>query len=141
MAGYDQWILRDYRYFQLFLNIDQRYLGRAYAWLTRAGDMQRYSGLSIEELLELHLIVREYESVLRRLWLPDHMNYAWLGNEFKSHKGHGHMHFIPRYMAPRTFKGVEFVDENWERNYAPYNTFQVPDEVLVAIRDELRGAL
>jgi diadenosine tetraphosphate (Ap4A) HIT family hydrolase len=48
------------------------------------------------------------------------MNYAWLGNLFHEHGGHGHMHVIPRYAVVREFLGAEFKDERYGDNYVPY---------------------
>jgi len=139
--SYTSFILKEYRYWTLLLNDDQRYLGRAYAWLVREGEMQRMSQLSIEELKELQLVMKEYESVLDTLWKLDHMNYAWLGNHFIGHKGHGHMHIIPRYKEKRIFEDVDFVDGRWGKNYSPHEEFKLPQEALFRVRDILKERL
>ncbi len=73
---YQPYILKRYRYWTLLLNEKQRYLGRAVVWLMRPGVMQRFSGLTQRELLELQLITKEYERVLDNIgWKPEHMNY------------------------------------------------------------------
>ncbi|MBI2109429.1 MAG: hypothetical protein HYT93_04650 [Parcubacteria group bacterium] len=139
LPQYEPFVLKKYEHFTLFLHDDQYYLGRAYAWLSRPGEMQRFSQLTPQELNELKRIAEEYEKVLGNLWQPDHMNYAWLGNMFREHKGHGHMHFIPRYKSPRTYLGITFVDEQWGKNYPIKPDLKLPEEKLFAIRDAIRA--
>ncbi|MFZ2555632.1 MAG: hypothetical protein WAX57_02230, partial [Minisyncoccia bacterium] len=115
---YEGFKIREYPCWTLYLHSNQYYLGRCYAWLKRDGDMQRLSDLTCEELFELHgSVLPGYESAVGRLWSPDHMNYAWLGNHVHAHKGHGHMHLIPRYKRPVLFSRHEFSDGQWGQNY------------------------
>src|SRR5689334_8594470 len=88
MLSFAELTLRNYPCWSLHLNHDQRYLGRAYAWLNRGGTMQRFSQLIGKEGEWLQIIIKKYESAMRELWAPDHMNYAWLGNDFEAHQGH-----------------------------------------------------
>lgn len=125
----------------LFLHLDQRYLGRAYVWHNRHTDMARFMGLSLCEMLKLQEVASLYERTLERLWQPDHINYAWLGNEFASHRGHGHLHIIPRYVSERVFDGRTYLDENWGRNYAPYQPRRALAYELCGIRDALRKGI
>lgn len=138
---YELYAIKTYAYWRLFLHTDQRYLGRAYAWLLREGEMQDYSELTTQELLECRQLCRDHRAALARLWRPGLMNYAWLGNFIHEHGGHGHLHLVPRYPHPVECAGLTFVDENWGKNYSPYNKFPLPDEKLLLIRDCLRSAL
>jgi diadenosine tetraphosphate (Ap4A) HIT family hydrolase len=104
--------------------------------------MQKFSGLWAGELVELQQIAQEYEAILEQLgWKPDHMNYAMLGNDFREHTGHGHMHIIPRYKEPREFVKVTFVDDQWGKNYAPETPFELHKEVLMSIVAVLQDEL
>lgn len=134
-------IVKEFRYWTLSINREQRYLGRAYAWLVREGGMQRFSEITDEEMTELRVLMKEYESAVAKLFAPDFMNYCWLANLFAQHGGHGHMHFIPRYKEPRTFAGIEFVDGRWGKNFTPYEEYEPPEDILFAIRDALRAEL
>jgi len=134
-------ILKEYRHFILLLSSDQHYLGRSLAWLSRSGEMQRFSQLTEEEIKELQGITSAYEKAVEALWQADHMNYLWLGNNFHEHKGHGHMHLIPRYEKPREFQGITFLDTEWGRNCFPHQDFIPPEEVLTAIGEALRAEL
>lgn len=141
-SQYRPYVLKEYEYWTLLLNENQRYLGRAVAWLARAGEMQKFSGLWAGELVELQHIAQEYEAALEQLgWKPDHMNYAMLGNDFHLHAGHGHMHFFPRYKEPREFMHVTFVDDRWGKNYAPATPFELHKEVLASIVAVLQDEL
>lgn len=143
MLDYSQFRIRDYEYWTLYLHSNQCYLGRSYVWLRRPGEMQRLSDLAQKERYELwNFILAGYEAALDRLlWRPDHMNYAWLGNEFSVHQGHGCMHLIPRYKCPVLFAGLEFCDNQWGENYAPYPKTKLSQIVLFDIRDALRKEL
>jgi diadenosine tetraphosphate (Ap4A) HIT family hydrolase len=138
---YVKWIIKEYTYWTLLLNEDQRYLGRACAWLVREGGMQRFSEITDEEMSELRIVMREYETALKELSQPDFMNYAWLANLISEHGGHGHMHLVPRYQDSRTFAGVEFTDGRWGKNFSPSEEFKPPEEILLQLRDRLRATL
>lgn len=138
---YARWAVKEYRYWTLLVHDDQRYLGRAYAWLVREGGMQRLSGISDEEMTELRVVINEYEAALQELWQPDFMNYAWLANLFAEHGGHGHMHLIPRYKEARTFEGVGFVDGRWGSNFTPNDPFKVEESLLEKIRDAIKNEM
>ena len=110
---YGPWVLAEYEYWTLRLNIDNQGLpGRSYAWLKqRHVDRMSLTDLTEDELHELMLvIVPEFESVMKE-WLPLlTINFEWLGNETHHHRGHGHAHLTPRLSEPFTFSGREFID-------------------------------
>ncbi len=135
---YEQFKIKGYKYFNLFIHENQSYLGRSFVWLLREGEMQRLSDLSKEEREELFVnIIPELEQVLRKLWQPDHINYAWLGNHFHTHKGHGHLHIIPRYKSLRKFNTIQFTDERWGENYAPAPKSPISKEFVLSIKEAM----
>ncbi|OGZ06793.1 MAG: hypothetical protein A3C93_02285 [Candidatus Lloydbacteria bacterium RIFCSPHIGHO2_02_FULL_54_17] len=141
---YRPFILKEYPHWTLLLNERQRYLGRAVAWLARRGKMQKFSGLSQRELLELRRITKEYEAALDAIgWKPDHMNYTMLGNYFHEHEGHGHLHIIPRYRPEHrpVFMGVTFKDDRWGKNCTPETPMAVAPEVITGLVRALKGKL
>ncbi len=136
---YAQFDIKKYRHWTLRVRVHPMYLGQAILWLEREGDMQRLSSLTEEERKELwEQVLPKYEAALEKLFKPDHMNYAWLGNLFHEHKGHGHLHLIPRYASPREFEGFVFTDDNWGRHYKIGDNKDVPVEVVFAMRDAFR---
>lgn len=142
MGNYDRLFIKEYVKWKLFLSPHQQYLGRTYVWLTREGRMQRLSKLTGSERDELFdVVIPEFEYAALSLFRPNHMNYAWLGNEFHTHQGHGHLHLIPRYATPRMFNGMTFVDERWGQNYAPYSKKEYSPSMLLSIADALAEAL
>ena len=139
---YEEWVVKKYPSWTLYLSAEQYYLGRCYVWLKRFGKMQRITDLTHNEWIELFdSVLPAYEGALDRLWMPGHMNYAWLGNEFIEHNGHGHMHLIPRYGRPVHFAGHEFRDDRWGKNYAPYPRLLLSTEKLILIRETLKNEI
>ena len=142
-AKYRRLIVKEYEYWTLLVDPDQAYLGSAYAWLVREGDMQRISRLWAGELVELQLVMRDHESALVKLWQPDDMDYAWLGVQSDDKSGHGQMDFIPRYRTSRTLKlgALDFIDRRWGMDYMPYTSNVVSNRTLFKIRDLLRAEI
>ncbi len=130
-------IIREYRFWTLMINENQRFLGRSVIWLVREGVLQDKCDLTTDEREEFWRIERHIRDALRTLWNPDLFNYLWQGNLIKDHGGHGHEHVLPRYKYPRTFRGVEFIDTRWQQNSAPSEPF-IPDDALL---HEIRGAI
>lgn len=138
---YVPFTIKEYTYWILQIHEDQRYLGRCCAWLVRPGGMQRFSHITDEEMAELRVLMREYETAIEKISRPDFMNYAWLANLIEQHGGHGHLHLIPRYEQPRSFAGIEFVDGRWGKNFSPYDAFKPPREIVFQLRDAIRSAI
>jgi diadenosine tetraphosphate (Ap4A) HIT family hydrolase len=139
---YFQFDIKRYTHWTLRVEEKQCYLGQVVVWLEREGDMQRLSSLSDGERSELwEKVLPDYEHAVAKLWQPDHMNYAWLGNLFNLHNGHGHMHMIPRYSAEREFAGLVFTDPRWGKNYVPYETDERSIDVAFQVRDALRAEI
>lgn len=133
-------IIREYTHWTLLVHENQNYLGRTVLWFVHEGKMQRFSDLKMSELVELRMLTKQIEQALYELWRPDHMNYAWLGNLFSEHQGHGHMHLIPRYASPRIFRRHEYTDSTWGTgDKAP--AYKPDQEELFAIRDAIKEAL
>lgn len=87
------------------------------------------------------MAVNDIYVALKKLWVPDRLNYTNFANEWP----HCHLHVIPRYATPREVEGieeVEFTDENWGRNYSPYDKdFIIPDAAFNVIRQAIRDEL
>lgn len=134
---YERFRVKDYKHWSVFVHENQYYLGRTYAWAKREGVVDLMDATE-EEQKEFFIIGRAIKNALVQLFRPDLMNYAALTNEAR----HLHVHIVPRYASPRTFDGMEFIDERWGQNYAPYNyDFKTPEATLLKLRDLIKSKL
>lgn len=129
--------IKEYNLWTLYLNEYQCYLGRTYLVAKRPDAIDLFETTE-EERTELFTIGQEINAALRKLFQPDHMNYASLGNTFR----HLHVHFIPRYKNERIFNGIKFEDQRWGKNYEPYDRdFRLSLENLKAIKNALSNTI
>lgn len=133
--GFKAYLLKRFEYWSLYLNRNQYHLGRAYVWLSsRHVDLQPFSDLKPEELRELQMIQIMHQHALKLSFAaPDLVNCEWEGNEIEKHRGHGHMHLIPRYQEAPSFMGREYPDKNFGRR-SDYDS-------LIPTADELKGIM
>ncbi|HEX2792444.1 MAG TPA: hypothetical protein VHO23_01890 [Candidatus Paceibacterota bacterium] len=138
---YEQLVIFRFVHWILYLHENQAHLGRAYAWLaTRHVDLHQLHDLAAEERDELDEVMRHYRSALDALWKPDLVNCCWLGNEYGVHRGHGHMHLIPRYARPPKmldFGRRHFDDTCFGRNYTHAPKRVLLPEELEHIRKQI----
>ncbi|OGB74126.1 hypothetical protein A2V68_02210 [candidate division Kazan bacterium RBG_13_50_9] len=128
--------IKEYRYWNLFLNENQSYLGRCVLMLEREG-ANFLVDTTQEERDELFQILGEWQEALTELWHPDWWNYAQLGNVTPQL----HFHLVPRYKEPREFGGEKFVDEKWGHDYAPAPKREVDRTLNRAIAGEIKTKL
>ncbi|KND51276.1 MAG: hypothetical protein ABA06_03130 [Parcubacteria bacterium C7867-001] len=135
-------LVKEYSHWSLYLSDNQSHLGRAYAWLTtRHVDVHPLYDLLPRENSELQWIMKEHRRATATIiGYPDLVNYEWLGNEFDKHRGHGHMHFIPRYSNWVKFKERLHVDVNFGKR-SKYEKLVLPElemkKLVGAYRTEL----
>ncbi|MEK7510648.1 MAG: hypothetical protein AAB582_00215 [Patescibacteria group bacterium] len=143
-SDYRRWKITEYEHWALYLNpSDQTLLGRSYAWLSkRHVDRMSMSELMSDELGELvYAVLRDYEQAVKRCWPGvTTVNAEWLGNTTTHHRGHGHLHLIPRYRGKVDFAGVKFIDPDHEKRRTSAR-IEVSDDVLEQIRFSLKSAL
>lgn len=125
--------IKEYKLWDLYLNEFQCYLGRV-CLVAKREDAKDFIEMTEEEREEFFNIAKDVNRVLKKLFKPDLMNYAALGNNFS----HLHVHIIPRYEKERIFSGIKFEDKRWGSNYAPYDRdFKLSMKDLLVIRDAL----
>ncbi|HXF28596.1 MAG TPA: HIT family protein [Chlamydiales bacterium] len=125
--------IKEYLHWTLYLNEYQCYLGRVCLVAKREGASD-FIEITQAEREEFFSIGKQVKKALEKLFQPDLMNYAALGNVFR----HLHVHLIPRYEKERIFNGITFVDKRWGKNYAPYDReFQLSIEELNDIKNAL----
>ncbi len=121
-------VLAESEQWQVWLNYNQNLLGKLLIVLKR--HEEQVAKLSAAEWLGLHTQVQQTTERLRRVFAPDHFNYAFLQNQDR----HVHLHVIPRYATPREFSGLLFDDPDYPDHYAvPGRERRVSADVLDAL--------
>jgi diadenosine tetraphosphate (Ap4A) HIT family hydrolase len=121
-------VLMETALWRVALNRNQDLLGKTIIVLRR--HLEDASRLSRPEWGELRDHVFVATTSLRRAFLPDHFNYAFLQNADR----HVHMHVVPRYAAPRELGGELFVDTGYPGHYTvPTPQRFVSTDILDAI--------
>lgn len=132
---YQSGVLKEYMHWILTVSFRQTTLG-SYIILAKR-EMERITELSDDELLELRLVMSEIEHVLSVTegFKPDRFNYLQLGNSLHQL----HFHGVPRYAAPRSFAGREWVDHRYGTTPIIVSKDEESEESLVRqIRDVLK---
>ncbi len=129
-------LIKDYRYWSVYVNKNQSYLGRCIVWCKR-NEAKDLSEATVEEQEELFLVLKELRLALQKTFQIDWLNYSFLGNETR----HLHAHVVPRYSSSREFSGMSFTDKLWGHNYLTDHNFITPPTVLGTIKDALKKEL
>ena len=132
MDKYSQSIIKDYKYWTLYLQENQSYLGCTYLWCKRE-DAINLPDANKEEQAELFEILKKLEKVLMENFNADHINYAFFGNSTK----HLHCHVIPRYSKSIEFGGVVFTDRAYGHIYSSDMNFVISPQTTVLIKEKL----
>ncbi len=136
MEDFSQNVIKDYKYWTVFVCQDQTYLGRCVIWCKREEALD-LADTTTEEQKELFVILKKLKESTIKAFRPDLFNYSFLGNKTR----HLHGHFVPRYSSPREFGGLTFVDKKWGHNYKTNESLFVPQEILETIRLKLKEGL
>ena len=136
--NYDQFKIKSYKYWDVYLHENQNYLGRVVLLLKEGIDAEDFLAVDGEARDEFFQIGEQLKKALKTLFKPDKMNYAALSNTWEKI----HVHFVPRYKSSREFNGMVFHDLRWGKNYAPYDkSFLLEETMLFKIRDSLKEQL
>ena len=85
-------LIKDYKYWTIYVHGNQGYLGRCVIWCKRENALD-LTEATPEEREELFIILNNLREALLKVFHPDWLNYAFLGNSMR----HLHCHLIPRY--------------------------------------------
>lgn len=129
-------IIKSYTHWEVYVHENQSYLGRCIVWCKRNNALD-LADATPQEQEELFLVLHDLKEAAKKIFMPDWFNYSFLGNV----TNHLHGHFIPRYSAPKEFKGITFDDKLYGHNYKTDHNFNTPTELLNAIRDEYKNEL
>jgi len=135
---YEQFRIKRFDLWDLFLHKNQfPYLGRCYAWALRP-EANKVSDMNVLEREELFAtIIPSWEKAVKEICGEIRPNIAILGNEAP----HLHAHLIPRFNQPKQFEGIEFIDPNPTGNYSPYPKKDIPLEILLRIKEQIKSKL
>jgi diadenosine tetraphosphate (Ap4A) HIT family hydrolase len=136
MEDFSKYKIKDYKYWSIYIHQNQDYLGRCVVWCNRKNALD-LTDATVEEQNELFFVLNELRSAVQKIFQPDWLNYAFLGNDTR----HLHGHFIPRYAKPKEFEGVIFKDERYGHNYKTDHDFFTSTEVIEKIRLKIKEAL
>lgn len=100
---YNELKIKEYKFWNLYLNEFQCYLGRV-CLVAKRSDAKDFIEITLEERDEFFHIAKKFNDAIQKLFKPDLMNYAALGNNYN----HLHVHLIPRYETERIFNGIKF---------------------------------
>ena len=132
---YKEQFIKEYKFWNLILNINQYYLGRIIISLKE--HKEDFLDSIKEEREELFEIIKEITATLEKVFNPDMFNYAILMNQDR----HLHVHFISRYKDERIFENIRFRDENWGHNPFSQNKFQISKMVFNKIKEKIKDNL
>jgi diadenosine tetraphosphate (Ap4A) HIT family hydrolase len=113
---YEQFKIKSYKHWDVYLHENQCYLGRVFAFLRADTNIEDFLSIQGDVRDEFFQIGKDIKEALKTLFQPDKMNYAALSNTSPKI----HVHFVPRYKTSRECFGVLFKDTRWGKNYAPY---------------------
>ena len=127
------------KYWGVLLSEDQYYLGRNVVILKR--ECPSLSGLTTEEFLDLHQVIKSYENAVKKAFNATLFNWTCLMNashKIKPYNPHVHFHCRPRYDNPVKFAGETFVDSNFGEHYTRGTNKTISEEMQGKIIAELR---
>ncbi len=133
---YSKQNVKEYRYWDLQVHGNQGYLGRCVIMCKRANALDLTDATN-DEQNELFAILTDAKRALTKAFSPDWFNYAFLGNDL----AHLHGHVVPRYKKPVMFKGLRFEDALFGKHYRTDPAFITSEEILYAVRDEIKKYL
>jgi len=132
-----EFIIKKFKYWTIYLNENQYYLGRVYIALNRHGSESTVE-LGKLEWIEFKDIIDKITKIVKKLYNYNLMNYLILQNKDRNHF---HMHLIPRYESSRFFYGKEFKDELWGKPPIPTPKIEFDKELLMKIIIDLKKEL
>lgn len=133
---YIEFFVKEYRYWVLDISARQHTLGCFIIFAKRG--VEKISELSNDEIIELRLVMKEFENTLSNMkdFKPDRYNYLQMDNSLH----HLHFHAIPRYATVRRFLNKEWSDDTF--GHPPvWSKVQTDMEVILKIKDEFLNTL
>lgn len=139
MADKSKNFIFETKHWEVYLNPDQYYLGRAVVVSKR--DVDSMSGLNDDEWLDFAKLVKKFELALKKAFGATMFNWSCLmNNAYKNNPPdpHVHWHVRPRYKKPVKFEGLKFEDKEFGHHYARHTNRVLPDEVFNKIVKKIK---
>ncbi|MBI2103485.1 HIT family protein [Candidatus Woesebacteria bacterium] len=130
------------KYWEIYLNPDQYYLGRCVVATKR--DVGEMSLLTDEEWLDFADLVRKIESGFKKAFGATMFNWTCLmNNAYQKENPHPrvHWHLRPRYKNTAEFAGIKFEDKEFGHHYARSTESPVSEEIFNKIIKAIRNAV
>jgi len=121
-------------YWTVNLAYEQSYLGRARIPLKNK--KSELSELSEAEFLDLLVVIKKYESALKKAFGATMFNWTFMMNDAykkRPYSPHVHFHVRPRYDHPVEILGESYTDPNFGQHY----NREVKKEVSLEIKKEI----
>ena len=124
-------LIKEYKHWKLLVRKTHVKLGSCVAITKR--HMERFSGITDEEMTEYAEVVRDVENALKNSFNYDVIHHMMLMMKDK----HTHFHIIPRYKEPRNFDGKEWVDD-FQQNPLLQKPEPITQDILNQIKEEIK---
>lgn len=98
-------LIKEYKYWKVLVRKNNFKLGSCVAITKKHHDT--FSEISSEEMAEYALIMKEFETAIKKSFKNDAIHHLAL--MLKDH--HTHFHIIPRYKKSKTFAGEKWIDD------------------------------
>jgi diadenosine tetraphosphate (Ap4A) HIT family hydrolase len=125
---YQENLIKEYNYWVVLLRPQQITIGSLI--LACKEDSESLSSISSKANAEFHLVVKEIENNMKKLFSFDKINYLALMMVDK----HVHFHVLPRYSVPLKFAEKKYKDSHWPIAANLSEFLDIPNEDF----DELR---
>lgn len=134
MNDYSENIVKKYKYWTIFVHINQWYLWRCVIRCNRENVID-LEDIENEEFKEFIKIIKILKKWIKNIFNPDWFNYSFLWNQDK----HLHCHFVPRYKEHKNFFWQVFEDKRWWSNWLVDENFYTSKEILQNIKIEIQN--
>ena len=127
-------LIKEYAHWKLLVRKKNVKLGSCVAITKR--HMASFSEITDEEMKEYAQVVRDIEGALKKAFQYDVIHHLML----MFYDKHTHFHIIPRYKEPRSFAGMEWVDD-FHPNPLIQKIEPLSKDILDKIREEIKKNL
>ena len=122
--------LKEYKHWKLLVRNRNKTLGNCIVIAKK--HYRALSEMNAEELGELSKVAKDIESVLKKAFNYDKINWMMV----MMTDDHVHFHIYPRYSETKKFAGMDWMDDGWPK-LPGKNKEPVSQDVLQKVRQEI----